>query len=159
MLAIGTFLFCVASALVPLLNVEIYLIGIADQVAHEPYAVIAGAGQTIGKIIWFYAGMHAMRVPWLKRKMETPKWQASYDKWHGRIVGKPWMAGLICFASALTGFPPLAIIAVLAGTFRMNILVFLGTVFVGRTIRFYVCLATGSGLWDLSHQVFGWIDL
>jgi membrane protein YqaA with SNARE-associated domain len=158
MLAIGTFFFCVASALLPILNVEIYLIGIADQVPHAPYAIIAAAGQTIGKVIWFYAGIHAMKVPWLRRKMETEAWQASYTKWHDRIVGRPWMAGLICFASALTGFPPLAVIAVLAGTFRMNFFVFLGTIFVGRAIRFYVCLASGSELWDISHHVFGWIQ-
>ena len=38
-----------------------------------------------------------------------------------------------------------AVIAVLAGTLRMNFTVFLGTVLVGRTIRFWLVLA-GVGL-------------
>ena len=159
MLAVGTFFFAVGSALLPLLNVEIYLIGIADRVPHVPYAVIAAAGQSVGKVIWFYAGWHAMRINWLARKMESPQWQASYAKWHSRIVGRPWLAGLITFASAATGFPPLAVMAVLAGALRMNFLIFLGTIFVGRALRFYVCLASGAAVWDLSHHVFGWIHL
>ncbi len=161
MLALGTFFFSVASALIPVLNVEIYLIGISEKVDESQYvfyALVAAAGQTVGKVIWFYAGIHAMKVPWLARKMETPKWQASYEKWHQRISGRPVMAGLISFVSAVTGFPPLAVVAVLAGSLRMNFVVFLTTVFTGRAIRFYICLVTGSGLWDLSHHVFGWIN-
>lgn len=158
LLAVGTFFFSVASALLPFLNVEIYLIGLADKVPHVEYAVIAAAGQSVGKVIWYFAGVHAMKIPWLARKMETESWRASYARWHARIVGKPVMAGLICFASAVSGFPPLAIIAVLAGSLEMNFLVFLATVVVGRSIRFYICLATGSGLWNLSHQLFDWIN-
>ena len=51
------------------------------------------------------------------------------------------LAGVICFASAVTGFPPLAIVAVLAGSLRMNFPVFAVTCFVGRTIRFWIVLA------------------
>ena len=49
------------------------------------------------------------------------------------------------FASAVTGFPPLAVIAVLAGTLRMNFPIFIVTVVAGRTIRFWLVLA-GVGL-------------
>jgi membrane protein YqaA with SNARE-associated domain len=45
----------------------------------------------------------------------------------------------------VTGFPPLAVIAVLAGTLRMNFTIFIVTVVVGRTIRFWLVLA-GVGL-------------
>jgi membrane protein YqaA with SNARE-associated domain len=46
----------------------------------------------------------------------------------------------------VTGFPPLAVIAVLAGTLRMNFVIFIVTVFVGRTIRFWLVLAGVSML-------------
>lgn len=155
MLAVGSFFFAVASALLPFLNVEFYLIGIADRVPHLLFAVIAGVGQTVGKVIWFYAGQNATRIKRVQRTMESEKWQASYQKWHGRIVGRPVMAGLICFASAFSGFPPLAVVAVLVGALRMNLAVFIVTVAVGRTLRFWVCLASGSGFWEVMHHWFG----
>jgi len=140
-LLLGTFLFSVASALIPVLNVEIYLAALpnVEDRAFE-FAVVAGSGQTIGKILWFYAGIHSMKVSWLKRKMETEKWQASYQKWHQRIVGRPVLAGTITFVSAFSGFPPLAIIAVLAGSLRMNLPLFIGTTLVGRILRFWLVL-------------------
>ncbi len=140
-LLLGTFLFSVASALIPVLNVEIYLAALpsVEERAFE-FAVVAGTGQTIGKIFWFYAGIHSMKVSWLKRKMETEKWQASYQKWHQRIVGRPVLAGTITFVSAFSGFPPLAIIAVLAGSLRMNLPLFIGTTLVGRILRFWLVL-------------------
>jgi len=140
-LLLGTFLFSVASALIPVLNVEIYLAALpnVEDRAFE-FAVVAGTGQTIGKILWFYAGIHSMKVSWLKRKMETEKWQASYQKWHQRIVGRPVLAGTITFVSAFSGFPPLAIIAVLAGSLRMNLPLFIGTTLVGRILRFWLVL-------------------
>ena len=147
-LVIGTFLFSIASALVPTLNVEAYLAAVAIK-AHDlsdwQLAAVGGAGQSVGKIIWYFAGIHSLKVRWIRQKMETEKWQLSYDRWHERIVGRPVLAGAICFTSAVTGFPPLAVIAVLAGTLRMNFAVFIVTVFIGRTIRFWLVLA-GVGM-------------
>ncbi len=154
-LLLGTFLFSVASALVPVLNVEIYLAALpnVEERAFE-FAVVAGTGQTLGKIIWFYAGIHSMKVSWLKRKMETEKWQASYLKWHRRIVGRPVLAGTIVFVSAFSGFPPLAIIAVLAGSLRMNLPVFIGTTLVGRILRFWLVLEGAEWVKDLVPHLF-----
>lgn len=147
-LVIGTFLFSVASALIPILNVEAYLAAVAIKAQHLSdwqLAIVGGAGQSVGKIFWYFAGIHSLKVRWIRQKMETEKWQLSYARWHERIVGRPVFAGAISFASAVTGFPPLAVIAVLAGTLRMNFALFLGTIFVGRTIRFWLVLA-GVGL-------------
>jgi membrane protein YqaA with SNARE-associated domain len=147
-LVIGTFLFSVASALIPILNVEAYLAAVAIKAHHLSdwqLAAVGGAGQSAGKILWYVAGIHSLKVRWIRQKMETEKWQLSYERWHERIVGRPVFAGAISFTSAVTGFPPLAVIAVLAGTLRMNFTVFILTVLVGRTIRFWLVLA-GVGL-------------
>jgi len=147
-LVIGTFLFSVASALVPILNVEAYLAAVALEARNLStwqLAAVGAAGQSVGKILWYFAGIHSLKIRWIRQKMETEKWQLSYARWHERIVGRPVLAGAITFASAVSGFPPLAVIAVLAGTLRMNFAIFLGTVFVGRTIRFWLVLA-GVGL-------------
>jgi len=147
-LIIGTFFFSVASALLPILNVEAYLAAVALK-AHNlsdwQLAAVGGAGQGVGKILWYLAGTQSLRIRWIRQKMETEKWQLSYEKWHERIVGRPVLAGAISFTSAVTGFPPLAVIAVLAGTLRMNFTIFIVTVFTGRTIRFWLVLA-GVGL-------------
>ncbi len=155
-LILGTFLFSVASALIPVLNVEVYLAAIphADDRALW-LAIVAGTGQTIGKIIWYYAGIHSMRISWLARKMETPKWQASYQKWHRRIVGRPVVAGAICLASAFSGFPPLAVIAVLAGALRMNFVVFVVTCLIGRILRFWLVLEGAQWVKDVVPHLFG----
>lgn len=143
-LVIGTFFFSVASALLPILNVEAYLAAVALK-AHNlsdwQLAAVGGAGQSVGKIFWYIAGRESLRIRRIRQKMDTEKWQASYERWHERIVGRPVFAGAISFGSAVTGFPPLAVIAVLAGTLRMNFTLFLGTVFIGRTIRFWLVLA------------------
>jgi membrane protein YqaA with SNARE-associated domain len=143
-LVIGTFLFSVASALLPILNVEAYLAAVALKAHHLSdwqLAAVGGAGQSVGKIFWYVAGRESLRIRWVRQKMETEKWQASYERWHERIVGRPVFAGTISFGSAVTGFPPLAVIAVLAGTLRMNFPLFMITVFAGRTIRFWLVLA------------------
>ncbi|MGY2874234.1 membrane protein YqaA with SNARE-associated domain [Marmoricola sp. URHA0025 HA25] len=148
-LIIGTFLFSVASALLPILNVEAYLAAVALKAHHLSdwqLAAVGGGGQSVGKIFWYVAGRESLRIRRIRVKMETEKWQASYAKWHERIVGRPLFAGAISFGSAVTGFPPLAVIAVLAGTLRMNFPLFLGTVFIGRTIRFWLVLAGVSML-------------
>ena len=148
-LVIGTFLFSVASALLPILNVEAYLAAVALK-AHNlsdwQLAAVGGGGQSVGKILWYLAGIHSLKIRWIRQKMDTEKWQISYEKWHERIVGRPLFAGAISFGSAVTGFPPLAVIAVLAGTLRMNFTIFMVTVFVGRTIRFWLVLAGVSML-------------
>jgi membrane protein YqaA with SNARE-associated domain len=147
-LILGTFLFSIASALIPILNVEAYLAAVALK-AHNlsdwQLAAVGGAGQGVGKVLWYLAGTQSLRIRRIRQKMETEKWQVSYLKWHERIVGRPVLAGGISFTSAVTGFPPLAVIAVLAGTLRMNFTIFIVTVVVGRTIRFWLVLA-GVGL-------------
>ncbi|HEX2894049.1 MAG TPA: VTT domain-containing protein [Marmoricola sp.] len=148
-LILGTFLFSVASALVPILNVEAYLAAVAIK-AHNlsdwELAAVGAGGQTAGKVLWYLAGTQSLRIRWIRQKMETEKWQLSYERWHERIVGRPAFAGLISLTSAVTGFPPLAVIAVLAGTLRMNFAIFFSTVLVGRTIRFWLVLAGVSVL-------------
>jgi membrane protein YqaA with SNARE-associated domain len=148
-LVIGTFFFSVASALLPILNVEAYLAAVALKASHLDdwqLAAVGGAGQSVGKIFWYVAGVESLRIKRIRQKMETEKWQIAYERWHQRIVGRPVLAGTISFASAVTGFPPLAVIAVLAGTLRMNFTIFMITVFTGRTIRFWLVLAGVSML-------------
>jgi membrane protein YqaA with SNARE-associated domain len=54
------------------------------------------------------------------------------------------VAALLVFASASTGFPPLAIVAVLVGQLRMSLTLFFVIGLVGRWLRFAAVLG-GAG--------------
>ncbi len=140
----ATFGLSIASALIPVINIEIYLGGVAGSGVGESelllIAVAAGAGQTIGKIIWYELALRSFESARVQKKFTNEKWRASYNRWQARIQGRPWYAGAIMFASASVGVPPLLVLAVVAGTLRMPRWVFIPTVFVGRAARFYLIL-------------------
>lgn len=136
-LLLATFLFSIGSALLPLLNAELFVAGVAQTYPIALVALVAAAGQMVGKTVWYYAGANAERLPWLHRKLEKPKMAASLDKWRRQTEGRPVMALAVQFASAAGGFPPYAVIAALAGVLRVNYWWFLVCGFVGRFLRFW----------------------
>jgi membrane protein YqaA with SNARE-associated domain len=146
-----------ASALIPLINIEIYLNGLVaagrvDSGQWVAVALASGVGQTCGKIIWYEVAARSMESAWVQKKLTQDKWKLSYEKWHLRIVGRPWYAGSIIFAAAFLGVPPLLVLAVVAGSLRMPRWVFIPTVLVGRVLRFYLILAGAGTVYDI---VFG----
>ena len=149
-LVFSTFGVALASALIPLINIEIYLgalagagIGTGQTVA---IAIAAGTGQTVGKIIWYELALRSFESPRVQKKFTNEKWQMSYHRWQSRIRGRPWYAGAIIFASAFFGVPPLLVLAMVAGTLQMPRWVFIPTVLVGRVGRFYLILVGVTSL-------------
>ncbi len=108
--------------------------------------IAATIGQMLGKILWYWGGMHVDRAPWVHRHLEKPKAKASLDKWHERAEGRPWFTAALLFVSAATGFPPYAVTAVLAGILRVPFWIFLVTGTLGRGLRFWAVVAGTSGL-------------
>ena len=72
--------------------------------------------------------------------MATPKWKESYERWQQRVDEHPNQTAVLLFASASLGFPPLYVMAVLAGQLRVNISLFVSTCLIGRYLRFLVIL-------------------
>ena len=146
----------IASALVPLINIEVYLIGLAAVSSQNHIwflAAVGGLGQMLGKLVWYYLGANALRWGWVRRKVETPKAQAKLELWRRRTQDRPLVGASLLFASGFSGFPPFAIVAVLAGQLRMNLVIFLGVGFVSRTLRFAAFLGGGGVLGDFTS---GW---
>lgn len=146
-----------ASALIPLINLEVYLIGlgaVAD-VSGDLWALSATAavGQMAGKLVWYYLGANALRWGWVRRKVEKPKAQEKLELWRRRTHDRPVTGGVLVFVSAVTGFPPFAIVSVLAGQLRLNVALFLLVGTVGRTLHFAAYLAGGDSLFSI---VKGW---
>lgn len=144
------------SAVFPLVNIEAYLgaVGVAGHdVGDVGVAAAAAVGQISGKVILYYAADWAMRLPWMKKKMATPKWQESYEKWRERIADHPGKTTALLLASSALGLPPLLVIAVLAGHLRVNIWLFVSTCGVGRFLRFLVLLGSADAMVHAFHQV------
>jgi membrane protein YqaA with SNARE-associated domain len=142
-LILATFGVAVLSALFPLVNIEVYVAALATQVGPARaigLALSAGLGQTVGKIVWYVGAAYFMESNWMRKKFTDARWKAAHDRWHTRMDGRPWLSAGILLLSAFVGLPPLLIVAVLAGTLRVPLWVFVPCVLVGRTLRFYLVL-------------------
>lgn len=135
-----TFAFSVASALLPFLPMEAYILaaGAAEggTAAAIGLGIAAGAGATVGKIVWYEAARRGADSPWAQKKLSSPKIKRSYDKWVARMHGRPAYAIGVMFIASSVGIPPLLAMAAVGGLLKMPLWAFIPTVFVGRTIRF-----------------------
>lgn len=146
----GTFALSFASALLPFINIEAYLAVVATQVGAVGLigiAILAGLGQTLGKLVWYFAALRGMDSKWMQKRLAKPKVKAAHDKWQARAEGRPVFIGVINFSAAFLGVPPMLAMAAVAGSVRMPLPIFLSTCLVGRTLRFYAILAGVSLLW------------
>jgi membrane protein YqaA with SNARE-associated domain len=140
--------FGAVSAVIPIFNMEAYISVVYANAPHLSalgLAFVGSLGQNIGKLVWYYLSLGALDIPWLKRRMETPKRQAQFERWRGYVHGRPMMSGVLTFVSAALGFPPFFAMAMVAGALRMNVVVFFVAGLLGRTLFFWAWLA-GVGL-------------
>jgi membrane protein YqaA with SNARE-associated domain len=130
----------IASALLPFLPIEAFIIGGAAAMPGTAAAVslgiAAGAGATVGKVIWYEAARRGVQSDWAQKKLAGSKIQPFYDRWSARMEGRPVFSGLLMLVSAFVGIPPLLAMAAVAGLLRVPMWVFLPTVFLGRSLRF-----------------------
>ena len=155
-LLLSTFGVCFVSALVPLVNAEAYLGGVAVLSSNAgvwSLAATAALGQMAGKSIWYLLGRSSLGWGWVRRRTESERWQRAYATWQRRTQGSPWLVGALVFASAVVGLPPFAVISVLAGQLQVPLPLFLATGFGGRLIRFAAVLGGAAFLVD--HGIVG----
>lgn len=148
---LGTLAYSILSSVVPVFNIEVYLVALATQVAREDtylLALMAGIGQAIGKLVWYEATARSLTIPWLKRRLDAPKRQAQLEKWEGRVNGRPWVGFVASFVSGLIGVPPLLVMGVVAGVVRMNRASFFVAIVLGRGLQSWAILA---GVTSLFH--------
>ncbi|MCL2543098.1 MAG: hypothetical protein FWE71_11670 [Nocardioidaceae bacterium] len=150
---LGTAVFSLASALLPFLPMEAYILGAGATnggTAKEiSLGIAAGIGATCGKIIWYELALHGSQLAWVQKKMSKPKVAAAYERWTARMQGRPWYAAAIMFVAASVGLPPLLAMAAVAGFLKMPMWVFIPTVLVGRSIRFALLFMGVGGVHGL----------
>jgi membrane protein YqaA with SNARE-associated domain len=154
---LGTLGYSILGSVVPIFNVEVYLVAIATQIPSSaviPVSIAAGAGQALGKVVWYHATLRSMNMPWMQKRLEKPKFKARYERWHKVVNGHPWTGAGLTFASGLVGVPPLLVMGVLGGALRMNQFIFFTAIFLGRTLQSWAILAGLTsllGLTSLGH--------
>jgi membrane protein YqaA with SNARE-associated domain len=135
----------VASALIPIINIELYLIGaaaLAPKGMAVPLVVAATIGQMAGKVVMYFAGTGAVRLP-------GKRLRAALEGMNTTLRNRPRSGGALVFASAAVGVPPFFVVAVAAGAARMNLLSFIVFGTLGRLVRFSVCVALPHLVKDL----------
>jgi len=137
-----TVFFGMVSSVVPVFNMETYIVvayARSDATALQ-LAFIGSVGQNIGKLVWYFVCRESLDIGWLKRRLETPKRQAQFQRWSDFVQNRPGVSGLVTFVSALVGVPPFFVMAMIAGTLRMNVFVFFLSGIAGRTLFFWAIL-------------------
>lgn len=138
------------SALVPLINLELYLLGLLATTAPEHtwlVALAAAVGQTAGKLVYFESARLAARWPRLRRVLARRRGGAGQARPPGRVArwvhsiadSQPTVAAVVA-VSAVVGIPPLLAAAGVAGTTRLRTWLFVVVCLLGRWLRFGLLL-------------------
>ncbi|MEB3366964.1 VTT domain-containing protein [Saccharopolyspora mangrovi] len=151
-----TFGVSVASALLPLISVELFAVGLVLKEPSIPWWVLAlviATGQIGGKLLHFYAARGAIRLPKFlhrKKKREDPeakgRWKTWLESFRENCRNRPVWAGAVLLVSALASLPPFAAVAIVAGWAKVPVTTFLITGFVGRFARFGALAAAPTAM-------------
>lgn len=159
------------SAIVPLISVEVFVIGLASSEPGVHWLAIGAAvaiGQVAGKLLFYLAAKGSIKLPkFLHDRLhrERPmtarraRWELRTKRLRAWLEGlrerchrhPAWMTGTYG-VSAVVGLPPFMATTVLAGLVRMPMSLFLGAGLAGRFARFSL-LAASPALFA------GWLHL
>jgi len=143
---------CFASGFIPIINAELYLIGIGLSGADHRwilYGLAAAIGQSAAKTCIYLLAKYSDRFLLSKKYQQNlQKVQAFQEKWKNAGVS-------VIFCSATTGFPPLFLTSIYSGLTQFNLIKFMIATFFGRWIRFSVILLFPNILVQISHFLRG----
>lgn len=146
------------SALIPVVNLEVYLGGMAllgDSRSWWEITVLSGVaavGQMVGKTLFYFVGRGVITLP---RRLRTPavatgdkpprprqaRIAARMVRWQQQVEQRPWLSVGLVGVSASVGVPPFALVSVAAGALRIPLAIFLVAGLIGRWARFAFVLA------------------
>ncbi|RCW39744.1 membrane protein YqaA with SNARE-associated domain [Halopolyspora algeriensis] len=133
----------ILSALLPLISIELFLVGAVLKGPELPWwllALVVTVGQIGGKLLHYFAARGVLRLPRLLRRTSERKshgrWSRRLKRFRERCHRRPvWTNGMLLF-SAATSLPPYAATAVTAGWARIPLPAFILTGLAGRFARF-----------------------
>lgn len=133
-----TFGVCAFSAVVPLVNAELYLLAASALAPRElavPLILAAAFGQMAGKSLMYLAGVGALKLPGERLRRVVAQADARY---HRAATGGATLGGGVILLSAIVGLPPFYIVSVACGLLRIPFMQFLVLGLAGRLVRFTV---------------------
>jgi len=136
LVVLGTFAFCVGSAVIPVMHAEAYLVGaslLAPPELRWPLVIAGATGQMLGKVGMYFAGRGALLIP--GDRMQHRIQQAT-----ARYRDKKDVGNALIFVSSASGFPPFYIISIAAGMLNYPLVPFILLGLLGRFIRFSVAV-------------------
>ncbi len=146
-----------AGALMPVISVELFVVGLSLSGPQLPWwclALVIALGQAAGKLLYYYAAQGIRCLPrFLRPKAEVERsGRASrwLDQFQRVCAQRPVWAGAVLLLSAAVSLPPFAASAVVAGWARVSLTLFLGTALLGRFLRYGALLLAPAA-------VSGWL--
>jgi membrane protein YqaA with SNARE-associated domain len=135
----GTLVACFVAGLVPVVNAELFLVGVSvwavTSTAQLPLlAACAAVGQMTAKVLLYYAGMGVFELPRGRFRERLERARSKIERWRRR----PY---LIYAISASVGLPPFYLVSLAAGALRIGFRAFCAIGLAGRFVRFAVILA------------------
>ena len=132
LVVLGTFAYCVCSAMIPVLHAEAYLVMVSLVSPPElrwTLVMAATSGQMLGKVGMYYAGRGVRLIPGERMQRRLRLATARYRE--KRRIG----SGLV-FVSASSGLPPFYLVSIAAGLLTFPLVRFIILGFGGRFLRF-----------------------
>ena len=135
----GTFVVSLLSGLIPLVNAEVFLVGLVRLAVQGPsqlsgIVVAAATGQMVAKIGLYYAGQGLLELPRGRHRQKIEAVRRKLERWQT----KPY---LIYAISSVVGLPPFYLTVLAAGAMKIRFRAFLAIGLAGRLIRFAVIVA------------------
>ncbi len=134
----GSLALGLVSGLVPVINIEVYLLAVAALAPLDallPAVVLTTLGQMLAKWLLYVAGSGAASPRLLGNRA------ACLGPMKRRLERAPTAATAVVLASAVTGLPPFYLISVAAGSLRFPLARFLLVGGSGRLLRFAAVVA------------------
>ena len=140
-----TYVVCLVSGFVPLVNTEAYLLAasaLSRPASALPLTLAAAVGQMTAKTLLYLSGRGLMHLPMERYQARVEKTRALLDAHRGGT-------GAFMFASAFSGWPPFYLVSLAAGTLRQRFSLFFAAGLAGRFLRFglLVLLPQAVRLW------------
>jgi membrane protein YqaA with SNARE-associated domain len=133
-LYLTTYVVGVISGLIPVVNLEVYLVWVAALTPSSQALAItalATVGQMTAKTLMYLAGAGVLKISVRKPGKKLQAVQMKMAQWQHRL-------GLFLFSSASLGVPPFYVVSIASGICRVPLGVFVIWGLLGRFLRFAV---------------------
>ena len=130
-------------AVFPLVNIELYLLGVVPLAQGVPwwaFAIAAAVGQVAAKTLFYLAGKGGFALGERLNKrvhaQRTGRWAAWVERFRHGTAERPWWGMGVLAVSAVPGIPPFSLMSLLSGAAGLPLIGYIAASVVGRTGHF-----------------------